>query len=115
MSKTKLTDNGYLKFWCPGCREVHAIALDRWRWNGDREKPTFHPSVKVTSGHYVTAHKKGVDHCWCTYYAQHPEKEPAFKCGICHSWVKEGKIQFLSDSTHELAGQTVELQELPHA
>jgi hypothetical protein len=30
---------------------------------------------------------------------------------ICHSYVTDGKIQFLNDCTHELAGQTVDLPE----
>lgn len=29
---------------------------------------------------------------------------------ICHSFVRNGKIEFLSDCTHELAGKTVELE-----
>jgi hypothetical protein len=28
---------------------------------------------------------------------------------VCHSFVTDGRIQFLSDCTHELAGQTVDL------
>lgn len=27
----------------------------------------------------------------------------------CHSFIKDGKMQFLADSTHELSGKTVEL------
>jgi hypothetical protein len=30
---------------------------------------------------------------------------------VCHSFVTDGKIQFLGDCTHALAGQTVELPE----
>jgi hypothetical protein len=30
----------------------------------------------------------------------------------CHSFVTDGRIQFLSDSTHALAGQTVDLPEI---
>ena len=30
---------------------------------------------------------------------------------VCHSFVRDGRIEFLSDCTHELAGQTVELEE----
>ncbi len=29
--------------------------------------------------------------------------------GYCHSLVRDGMIQFLSDCTHKLAGQTVEI------
>jgi len=32
---------------------------------------------------------------------------------ICHSFIRDGKIQFLGDCTHALAGQTVDLPELP--
>jgi len=28
---------------------------------------------------------------------------------ICHSFVRDGKIQFLSDCTHALSGQTIDL------
>lgn len=28
---------------------------------------------------------------------------------VCHSFVRNGKIEYLNDCTHELAGQTVEL------
>ncbi|BAS10570.1 hypothetical protein AHiyo4_39920 [Arthrobacter sp. Hiyo4] len=31
----------------------------------------------------------------------------------CHSFVRNGHIEFLSDSTHELAGQTMALPPLP--
>lgn len=31
----------------------------------------------------------------------------------CHSFVRDGKIEFLNDSTHSLAGQTVDLPPLP--
>lgn len=30
---------------------------------------------------------------------------------ICHSFVRDGKIEFLNDCTHELAGTTLELPE----
>lgn len=36
-------------FFCPACGEPHAIN-DTWYWNGDEEKPTFHPLVLVTGG-----------------------------------------------------------------
>jgi hypothetical protein len=31
----------------------------------------------------------------------------------CHSYVRDGKIEFLNDSTHKLAGQTVPLPDMP--
>ena len=64
----------------------------------------------MRTGHYIPGHK-GPD-CWCTYNERHPGEEAPFKCTICHSFVTDGKIQFLSDCTHGLAGQTVELSEI---
>lgn len=81
---------GY-KFKCPGCNVIHTIDNDRWDFNGDYECPTLYPSVNG-SGKRVN---NGEWYDW-----------------RCHSWVKNGKIQFLNDSTHELAGQTVELPEI---
>lgn len=79
-------------FFCPGCAEHHAVWTDEkngvtgalWGFNGSRERPTFTPSIKVTGG-------------------------PPEKRTICHSFVKEGRIQYLADSTHSLASQTVDL------
>lgn len=32
---------------------------------------------------------------------------------VCHSFIRDGQIQFLSDCTHALAGQTVPLPAWP--
>lgn len=105
---------GALSFWCPGCKCAHTIyhgagTGPRWGWNGNAEKPTFTPSVLVRSGHHVPGHDSGG--CWCTFYKEHPEtpEHDRFKCGVCHSFVTDGRIQFLGDCTHSLAGQTVDL------
>ncbi|MGC4033677.1 MAG: hypothetical protein QM754_18485 [Tepidisphaeraceae bacterium] len=43
-----------------------------------------------------------------------PRKEPdtkwPFTCYRCHSFVRDGQIEFLGDCTHELAGKTVPLE-----
>ena len=71
-------------FFCPGCGYAHWFSTEagRWTWNGDREKPTINPSVLTI----------GVN-------------------PVCHSFVAQGKIRFLSDSTHKLKGQEVDLPE----
>lgn len=51
-----------------------------WTWNGDTESPTLKPSIKTT----------GMD--W-----------------VCHTWINDGKVQFLSDSTHEHTGKTMDI------
>lgn len=69
---------------CPGCKCGHGFVVDRWTFNGDYEKPTFNPSMLVN------------------------QDNPARRC---HSFVRDGNIQFLNDCFHELAGQTVPLED----
>lgn len=133
MAKAKRVNDGEGLFYgvriqCPGCRTSHVLAVDppngepmspqtanrpRWGFNGNYDAPTFTPSLLCTTGHYA----KGLtgpdpEGCWCTYLQQHPEADDGYGCGVCHSFVTNGMIQFLHDSTHHLSGQTVELPEL---
>ena len=108
-------NQGGVMFWCPGCKEPHAIGCGegngpRWQWNGDVNKPTFTPSIHVRTGHFVPGFKQG-DTCWCTYYEEFSDDIVDYGCKICHSFVTDGKIQFLEDSTHHLKGMTVDLPE----
>jgi hypothetical protein len=113
---SKLDDFGdnQLAFNCPGCGEVHVVAVGPaangtprpiWRFNGNGNAPTFTPSVLSRSGHYMDGDTK---ECWCTYETRFKRPSP-FKCVTCHSFVTDGQIQFLGDCTHSLAGQTVPL------
>lgn len=70
---------------CPGCRCAHVLD-SRWSFNGDVYKPTFRASLMVNASNAPG----------------HPR---------CHSFITDGKIRFLLDSTHALAGLTVELPE----
>lgn len=58
-----------------------------WEWNGDIEKPTLSPSI-LTRGEDTNG--------------KH----------VCHSFVRNGKVEFLNDCTHEFAGQTLDLLEV---
>lgn len=108
----RVTEGGSLGFWCPGCEEIHVVN-GGLAFGGDYDKPTFAPSVLVTGGHFaVVGHKPG-DPCWCTWNTEHPDDPAPFKCKRCHSFVRDGKIEFLGDSTHALAGQTVVMQDRP--
>ena len=100
MQKVKISA-GRALFRCPGCGDLHQVAVDppfengaRWNWNGSLTEPTFTPSILVT-------------------YSANPSAEEEFKEWRterrCHSFVTNGHIQFLSDCTHQLAGQTVDL------
>jgi len=111
-SKLRALEGGRIAFRCPGCNDTHVIAIGagagpRWQFNGDGDRPTFAPSVLVRSGHYVPGHHP--DSCWCTYNRDHPEDATPFACSVCHSFIRNGQIQFLNDCTHALAGKTVPL------
>ena len=73
-------------FFCPGCRCAHWFNTVLWTWNGDMNKPTVNPSILVQAGNLPGDVR-------------------------CHSYVLDGKIQFLGDCTHELKGQTVDIPE----
>lgn len=85
----------------------HAISLGagvgpRWTWNGNAERPTFSPSILVR-GTQPLADEAHV--AWM----RGEEPLPAPVPFVCHSFVVDGRIQFLGDCTHELACQTVDI------
>lgn len=71
--------------WCPGCNEMHVLPWKRggWEFNGNTEKPTFHPSFRVSD--------RGA-----------PEH-------VCHFVLTDGVLHFQPDCAHELAGKSVPL------
>lgn len=96
---------------CPGCNEQHVLRIagpDAWGYNGNPDAPTFTPSLLTTSGHFLSTHQPGA-RCWCTYNAEHPDDPVTFHCSRCHSFITDGRIQFLGDCSHALANQTVPL------
>lgn len=111
MSKLRRLSADRVAFNCPGCGEVHAPSVGEggWWWNEDMDSPTFTPSILSASGHYAQGWIGPA--CWCTYEMNHPDTPSPFVCNRCHSFVTDGKIQFLADCTHLLAGQTVEIPE----
>lgn len=112
LGKLRTVEGEQLAFWCPGCKTAHAVTVGQggWGWNGSGESPTFTPSVLVQSGHYIASHTGA---CWCTYNAEHPDDPVSFRCYQCHTFVTDGRIQFLGDCSHDLAGQTVDLPMFP--
>jgi hypothetical protein len=72
---------------CPGCKCGHHFRTGpgEWTFNGDMEKPTVSPSLLLTA-----------------------PGDPNYRC---HSFVRDGMIQFLSDCNHALKGQTVPLED----
>ena len=107
MAKVRRFNGDFYTIICPGCGEEHKIGSS-WKFNGDFDRPTFFPSLLVRCGHYANPTLP----CWCTHNAdkQARGEEPSgFECYQCHSFITDGKIQFLGDCTHALAGETVEL------
>lgn len=93
--------DGMLFFACPGCKILHGVNIERdgrprWTWNGSALHPTFSPSVLV-------------QYPW--RLLESGEREQI----VCHSFVTDGRIQFLDDCTHHLAGQTVAIPPLEDA
>lgn len=86
-------EDNKLFFECPGCDNDlgHFIIFkgDKskhpiWEFDGNMESPTISPSIKVTRGNKQ----------------------------ICHFFIKQGKIQFLNDCFHKLAGKTVDMKDV---
>lgn len=102
MSRAATAEGGIVHIFCPGCQHAHGIHTNSngWTWNDSLELPTFSPSllIKRTMGNMKFQDDPD--------YEEHEE--------VCHSFVTDGQIQFLSDSTHELSGQTVDLPPWPY-
>lgn len=85
MAKVKEDRPGYYIFRCRGCQGLHVYGPG-WIFNGNLEAPTFMPSLLNTWDFGELKQKK-----------------------ICHLFVKDGQIEYLSDCTHSLAGKTVSM------
>lgn len=85
---------------CLACGEGHA--LTGWHFNGDVDRPTFSPSLLVTGKRPITNDEAA--RIINGESLDIPDR-------VCHSFIVDGNIQYLSDCTHELAGCTIELPE----
>lgn len=97
-------------FRCPGCEDVHGVVIETengWSWNTDLTSPTFAPSVLVRAVQWGGEPEPAKA---ATRRARHPNVATGGQT-VCHSFVTDGRIQFLGDCTHALAGQTVDLPE----
>lgn len=102
----------HLMFWCPGCDEAHGPIVERvkperplWEWNGDRDRPTLSPSILVTGVRRPTE-----EEYQRLIRGEQVPRDPR----VCHSFVRDGQIQFLGDCTHALKGQTVQIPDWPY-
>lgn len=88
---------------CPGCNQTHFIPVEKpmsngsqWTFNGDMEKPTFSPSVRIR-----------INKEW--------RSDPNAATSVCHYFIRDGQIEYCGDSTHSLAGKVVPLPVLNEA
>lgn len=102
--------NETLLFHCPGCECLHgpivtapAGTRPAWRWNGDRDRPTLSPSIRVQGTVPLTE-----DEYQRVIRGEKVEPKPL----LCHTFVRDGQIEFLPDCTHALAGKTVPIPDL---
>jgi hypothetical protein len=99
-----------LYFWCPGCEVIgedgerhngmHCLPVSPttkrpfWEFDGHLESPTLTPSILTRTSYYTG-----------------PDTPP--REFVCHSFLKAGVFQFLSDCTHDLKDQFVPIPDLP--
>lgn len=110
--KVRPIDNGKLLiFTCPGCGENHCVTVAGddvphpcWTWNGSVDAPTLSPSILCSGYLSITDDEHDA------YMAGAPL--PPQKAYVCHSFVRDGRIEFLNDCTHPFAGQTLDLLEV---
>ncbi len=83
---------GYM-FKCLGCDDSHSIRTEgpgsNWQCTGGVDSPTVSPSILVREYNDPIDDKKVTS--------------------TCHSFIADGRIQYLSDCSHKLAGQTIDL------
>lgn len=108
MNKAKYlnTEEKHVAFMCIGCGQEHAVptkGMHGWSFNQSLAQPTLMPSVLVR---------------WSTpkgYSNENPAPkgyDGEEENHVCHSFVTDGKIQYLDDCTHQYKGQTIELPEM---
>lgn len=100
MPKAQRFSNHEIGITCLACGEGHS--LRGWKFNDDLERPTFSPSLLVTGVRPITDEE--ADRVMAGEVIDLPPR-------VCHSFITDGKIQYLSDCTHELAGKTIQLPE----
>lgn len=78
-------------FYCPACQCNHSLFINsgttRWVISGATNAPTVRPSLLIR-------------------YAGECGKEV-----VCHLFITDGKIEYLSDCNHSMGGKTVDMKD----
>lgn len=81
--------DGIYCFYCPACKELHDFNTKghrRWVFNGNKEKPTFTPSLRVYGRGRVTK---------------------------CHLIMNDGMIEYMNDCPHFYAFRKIPMVPIP--
>jgi uncharacterized protein DUF6527 len=94
-AKLRAVEGGDYTHWCPGCEETHVLPIKRGRWtfDGNMIAPTCTPSFI---------------HRWHSW----DDKTSTRVENVCHYVLTAGVLNFCTDSTHALAGQSVPLRSI---
>lgn len=102
-NKLRSTENGFIH-WCLGCKELHEYHVHklrsngaRWSFNNNLDSPSFQPSMNIKIGPWPKDNPNDPD-----------------DISICHYYITDGNIQYLTDCTHEYKGQTITLPDIPN-
>lgn len=109
-------------FWCPGCKCGHGVWTTRpngvtgatWTFNGNMDKPTFAPSIKIEG-----VKNPPLDPTTEDFRRGHDGKYLIDASGrlagaipfVCHLHVTDGMLNFGGDCTHELNGKSVPMED----
>lgn len=124
MPKLKLPHQAWLEsfgegheeylFHCPGCKQDHRYIVrwgstsgrsePTWSFSGGLDKPSFQPSLLYRRKAWPTDEEQ--KRIMAGEKVELPDR-------VCHLYMTDGRIQFLGDCTHQLAGKTVEMEEVP--
>lgn len=71
-----------------------------WTWNGSTDTPTLRPSVLTQGIDGLTDEE---------HAALMTGKDIEPRRFRCHTWITDGRAQYLDDCSHDLRGQTIPL------
>ena len=91
MARLNIVHGGYV-FMDVSSGSPMFISEKRCMWNGDRDTPTFCPSI-----------------CWSTVKS---DGNWCLNKYVNHLFIERGKIIYCKDCTHEMAGQTVDMLDI---
>lgn len=83
-------EDGMMRYYCPGCNRCHTIPIapdgteEPWDFNDNLEKPTVLPAIVIEDGDGTK---------------------------VCQHFITDGKISYLENSKHALAGHVVEMKD----